>query len=234
VQLGIDESREQTRRILARQREGDTLDGILRREESAAIRRKHQNAQRLLRPLKVVNPFARSLDYPDERLQMRREQRKYLTLIRSIALLHQHQREVKRVERDGCEVEYIEVIPADIALANRLARAVLGRSLDELAQPTRLLLKHLAEMTRGLGPRRFTRQDVRDATSWSDHQIRTHLVHLQTLEYVVLASGRNGQRMTYELLFDGDPDEDRLYLSGLADIEVVLARRAADDDASSR
>lgn len=189
VQLGIDESREQTRRILARQREGDTLDGILRREEGAAIRRKHQNAQRLLRPLKVVNPFAPSLVYPDERLQMRREQRKYLALIRSIALLHQHQREIKRVEHDGQEVEYVEVVPSDIALANRLARAVLGRSLDELAQPTRLLLKHLAEMTRGHAPRRFTRQDIRDATGWSDHQVRTHLAHLLTLEYVVLASG---------------------------------------------
>jgi len=234
VQLGIDESREQTRRILARQRESHTLPGILQREESAAIRRKHQNAQRLLRPLKVVNPFAPYLAYPDERLQMRREQGKYLALIRTVALLHQHQREIKRVERDGCVVEYVEVVPNDIALANRLARAVLGRSLDELAQPTRLLLKLLAEMTRVRAHRRFTRQDIREATGWGDHPIRTHLAHLQTLEYVVLVSGRNGQRMIYELLFDGDPDEDQRYLSGIADIEDVLARRAADDKASSR
>ncbi|MGH9364866.1 MAG: CHC2 zinc finger domain-containing protein, partial [Thermoanaerobaculia bacterium] len=82
VQAGIDESAEQTRRILIRQREADTLDGILRREEAASIRRRHHNLQRLLRPLRVVNPYAPALSYPDERLQMRREQKKYLTLIK--------------------------------------------------------------------------------------------------------------------------------------------------------
>ncbi len=34
------------------------------------------------------------------------------------------------------EVTYIEATPADVALANRLAHEVLGRSLDELARPS--------------------------------------------------------------------------------------------------
>ena len=57
---------------------------------------------------------------------------KYLALIDAIALLHQHQRKIATVEVDGAAVEYVEVTEADIALANRLAHAVLGRSLDEL------------------------------------------------------------------------------------------------------
>jgi DNA primase catalytic core len=223
VQVGIDESAEQTRRILRRQREADTLDGVLRREETSAVCRRQQNLQRLLRPLKVVNPYAPQLAYPDERLQMRREQKKYLTLIKTITLLHQHQREVKRAARHGIEVEYVEVLPSDIALANRLAREVLGLSLDELAHPTRLLLKHLVELTQGRkrGEKLFTRQDVREATGWTDWQVRIHLAQLVDLEYVVLACGRNGRRMTYELLFDGDPDEDRRYLAGLVDVAAL-------------
>lgn len=224
VQVGIDESAEQTRRILQRQREADTLDGILRREEGLVLRRLHRNLQRLLRPLQVVNPFAPYLSYPDERLQMRREQKKYLTLIKSIALLHQHQREIKRASRNGLDVEYIEVEPADITLANRLAREVLGHGIDELAHPTRQLLKQLVEMTRSKKPgvRCFTRRDIRTWTGWNDWQVRVHLGKLLELEYVVLATGRNGRLMSYELLFDGDPEGDRRYLAGLVDIEALL------------
>jgi len=236
VQVGIDESAEQTRRILRRQREADTLDGVLCRQETSIVRLRQQNLQRLLRPLKVVNPYAPQLAYPDERLQMRREQKKYLTLIKTIALLHQHQREVKHAARGGVEIEYVEVAPRDITLANALAREILGRGLDELAHSSRLLLKHLVEMTREQKPgeRCFTRRDVRAHTGWSDWQVRVHLGQLVELEYVVLAGGRNGQRMSYELLFDGDPEEDSKYLAGLVDVEAQLAERAATGNGDPR
>jgi len=220
VQVSIDESAEQTRRILARQREADTLEGVLGRQEAEHVRVRQRHLQRLLRPLKVVNPFASKLVYPDGRLQMRREQKKYLTLIRAIALLHQHQREVQRARRGEVEIEYIEAIPSDITLANRLAREVLGRSLDELAAPTRDLLKHLVEMTKLRGSHRFTRADIREATGWSDWSVRVHLAHLVEMEYVVVASGRNGKQMAYDLLFTGDPDEDRNWLAGLVEVET--------------
>src|SRR5262249_32842526 len=58
IQVGIDESEEQTRRILARQRDMETLDGIVKRAEAQAIRRRQHNIHRLLKPLQVVNPFA--------------------------------------------------------------------------------------------------------------------------------------------------------------------------------
>ena len=52
----------------------------------------HQNAQRLLRPLDVLNPYARWLSFPDQTTRLRRDHEKYLTLIDTIALLHQHHR----------------------------------------------------------------------------------------------------------------------------------------------
>jgi len=33
--------------------------------------------------------------------------------------------------------------------------------------------------------------------------------------------------MTYELLYDGDPEADGRYLAGLVDVEALLARQAA-------
>ena len=55
----------------------------------------HQNAQRLLKPLAVVNPYAPKLTFPAHTLRARRDHKKYLGLIRSMAFLHQYQREVK-------------------------------------------------------------------------------------------------------------------------------------------
>nr|CAC9163488.1 Uncharacterised protein [Escherichia coli] len=75
----------------------------------------HQNAQRLLRPLNVVNLFASQLTFMSDKTRTRRDHMKYLTLIRAIALLHQYQREIKRVEHRGQVVEYIEVAREDIA-----------------------------------------------------------------------------------------------------------------------
>ena len=138
--LTINESREQTRRILARQRSARTLAGLQATSEAESIRKLHQNAQRLLRPLAVVNPYAEDLTFLDDRTRMRRDHAKYLTLIEAIALLRQHQREIKTLRQAGAVIEYIEVTLSDIALANRLAHEVLGRSLDELPPQTRRVL----------------------------------------------------------------------------------------------
>ena len=74
----------------------------------------HRNAQSLLQPLKVVNPFADQLTFLDDKTRSRRDHMKYLTLIRAIALLHQHQRRVHTVEHRGKPVRYVEVEPGDI------------------------------------------------------------------------------------------------------------------------
>ena len=71
--------------------------------------RVHRNAQRLLKPLLVANPYARELTFLDSRTRTRRDHMKYLTLIRAIALLHQHQRSRKTVTHNGKALEYIEV-----------------------------------------------------------------------------------------------------------------------------
>jgi hypothetical protein len=160
--LTVDEGREQTRAIHHRQREAQTLEGLIAKRERAHIERLHQNAQRLLRPLLVSNPYARELTFLDHQTRTRRDFPKYLTLIRTVALLHQYQREVKEHEHRGEVLRYIEVTRSDIALANRLAHEVLGRSLDELPPQTRRLLGLVDEAGDGGGeaarrrPERFS------------------------------------------------------------------------------
>lgn len=225
--LTIDESREQTAAIQARQRRARTLEGLLAETRAEDVRIAHRAAQALLRPLKVVNPFAQDLTFATDRVRLRRDHAKYLALIDAIALLHQYQRAVRTLEHGGRTVEYVEVIREDIALANRLAHEVLGRSLDELPPQTRRVLAQtqafVAERAQAMacepGAVRFTRRELREALSLSDKQLRVHVDRLVELEYVIAHAGRNGQRFVYELAFDGDPASDAPQAVGLVALD---------------
>jgi len=227
--LSVDESREQTQLIHAQQRKRRTLEGLKASEDKQRLITLHQNAQRLLRPLKVVNPFAEHLTFLSDKTRTRRDHEKYLALIDAITLLHQYQREVKRVEHDGAVIEYIEVTLDDIELANQLAHEVLGRTLDELPPQTRKLLKLIGEMVERdcaqsktkSSEYRFTRKQVRDFCGWSDGQLKIHCVRLEELEYLLVHKGSRGRSIEYELLFDGDASAQSLHLMGLIDTATL-------------
>jgi DNA primase len=226
VPLTLDESVEQTRAILARQRRRYSLEGVLAQATAESVRRLHHNAQRLLRPLRVVNPFHELLTYPAERLIHRREQQKYLALISAIALLHQHQREIKRAATDEIEIEYVEVTLDDIALANELTQATLARSLDELAPPVRGMYQEIRRLCEQRAEQLkcepdevpLTRREIREATGWSDWQVRIYCQQLLELEYLWAASGANGKKFCYELAWYAAEEEQRPLLRGLVDV----------------
>ncbi|OTA18461.1 DNA primase [Xenorhabdus vietnamensis] len=219
--LTVNESREQTEAIHALQRQKQTLEGLLAENEREYLTTLHQNAQRLLKPLNVVNPYASQLTFLSDKTRTRRDHMKYLTLIQSIALLHQHQREIKSTEHRGKRLEYIEVTKDDIRLANQLAHEILGRTLDEMPPQTRKLLLLIQQMANEMASRgqqtlrevRFTRRDIRAYTNWSDSQLKLHCQRLSDMEYLLVHGGSRGHLLQYELLWDGDGDS--AYLSGL-------------------
>ena len=242
--LSVDEGREQTEAIHRLQRIKRTLQGLRAKQDKARLIRLHQNAQRLLRPLAVVNPYADRLTFLSDKTRTRRDHEKYLTLIDTIALLHQHQRPVKTMLDAGRAIEYVEVTADDISQANAIAHEVLGRSLDELPPQTRRLLAsialHVREKMRAQAiPQaevRFTRRDVRAWTGWGDTQLRLHLTRLHELEYLLAHRGMRGQSFEYELAFDGDTAENAPRLVGLIEAGELADERSepATTTASSR
>jgi DNA primase len=220
--LTVNETREQTQAIHARQRIQQTLEGLLMDTERQTTISLHQNAQRLLKPVSVVNPYANRLTFLDDKTRTRRDHLKYLTLIRAIALLHQHQRPLKRFMHKGQPLEYIEATKGDIELANRLAHELLGRTLDELPPQARRLLNWLRVWVsercaaRGIERRefRFTRRQVREQTRWGDTQLKLYLARLVEMEYLIAHSNGRRQASEYELLYDGTGEESA-HLCGL-------------------
>jgi len=233
VLLTVDESREQTRRILKWQRWEETAEGLLARHQSKAVQKKHHNAQRLLAPLEVVIPV--DLPFPESHLILRREQKKAQRLLKAIALLHQHQRPRKTMKDPGRAagvIEYIEVTEQDVAIARDLLPLILERNLDELSPPTRALLlqiEKLVEEKRKAAPARppapslgaasslrlrrpgeadeahllVSRQEIQKATGLSYWHVRTYMPQLVEYEYLAEARGRNG-RTLYRLLREGE------------------------------
>ena len=241
IVLTVDEDRAQTRAIHAAQRSAQTLDGLLAKAERDAVLKVHRDAQRLLAPVLVVNPYARALTFADDRTRTRRDHLKYLTLIRTIALLHQHQRPTMTTVQGGRELAYIEATPADVALANRLAHEVLGRSLDELAPQTRRLLEVLDDYvttraTEGHMERsevRFSRRELRESCAWGDTQLKVHLARLVELEYLVVHRAERAG-YSYELAWDGAGRDGSAFLVGLLDPAALDAATAYDSDRSGQ
>ena len=225
----IDESQQQTAKILEAQRIARTLDGFKLRIEQEAISKKHHALQRLLKPLHVVNPYGKLLTYNDEQLLTRRDHPKYLDLIETIAFLHQYRKAVKHITINGQAIDYIEADLSDITLANELATEILGKSLDELNGPSRRLLilteKMVSEWAKSQNTEphciEFTRRQLREHTRWSDYQVRTHIGQLVDLEYLVPCGGRQGAEYKYRLYWDGRGRNGERFLLGLKPVEEI-------------
>jgi hypothetical protein len=176
--------------------------------------------------LRVVNPYASSLTFLDDRTRTRRDHEKYLTLIDTIVLLHQYQRPAKAHQGKP----YVEATLADVELANRLAAEVLGRSLDELPPQTRRLLELVEQMVNNRcvqeqiarSDYHFSRREMREFSGWTDFQVRVHLERLKEMEYVLAHRGRRGQLFEYELLYAGEGVDGDKFVMGLVEVGKLV------------
>jgi len=232
--LTVDESREQTKAIHQMQRERRTLEGIRARKEKEKLLKLHRNAQRLLRPLSILNPYAKRLTFLDDKTRTRRDHEKYLCLIDAIAFLNQYQRSIKSTGYgdNGRPDRYVIVSLDDIELANRLADDVLGRTLDELPPQTRRLLMLIEEMVIKNCKKlkiersdyRFTRRQVREYCGWGNTQLKVHFKRLEDMEYLIIHRGKRGLTFEYELLYDGKGKDGKSFLMGLINVDKLRCR----------
>ncbi|MCK5920669.1 MAG: hypothetical protein KAG66_06990, partial [Methylococcales bacterium] len=102
--LYLDTSLEQDDRIMRYQRRLHKNE--VNQDREVEIREQMKNCQRVLQPLKVINPFALEMDLPIEAFKPRRTNAHYLDFIAAITFYHQYQRPHK-VDSETGEI-YIE------------------------------------------------------------------------------------------------------------------------------
>jgi DNA primase len=220
VFISIDESEEMTKKVLIKQRENHTKQGMLNKLKSNEITKKHHNANRLLKPLHVFNPYAELLTFTSRSLRARRDHTKYLNLILAIAYLFQYQKKTHTMDFKGKALEYINVTLDDIEKANTIANYVLGRSLDELSPSSKKLLILIKDMCKD-SDHHFSRRHIREYSKWSDFQVRTHIRQLEDLEYLYSVMGKRGKEYVYELVYNGEGEDGKPFVIGLTDIKQL-------------
>ncbi|MCZ7647448.1 MAG: hypothetical protein M5U26_19690 [Planctomycetota bacterium] len=184
-ELPVDESPEQTARILDAQRRSKAEPGYSGKR--GTIVGLHRNAMRLLECRPVVIPFAQRIEFPASSVRHRREQERFLALIEASALLHQHQR-----IKDG---EFIVADARDFEAARRLASDSIRRSAEELS---RNALDVLA-IAQAFGEDAFTLNDLQgERPDWTRHKLRAGLDELLALE--IVASPRRTRPRQYRLV----------------------------------
>ncbi len=195
-ELYLDESDEQTKAIFAAQRKARTLDGWKTERLREKVRKTHHDAQRLLRPLKVIIPYVDLLEFPQSWLRGRRDHDRFLSLIEGIAFLHQYQRTIG-TDRGA---EYIEADVADYAHAYDLAQTVFANTLGDLPKPVADLMTRIEAMLAESGKSEFTRREVREYTRLPDHLLKRHMRAVEDLEYVSVTRASQGGSFRYRLL----------------------------------
>lgn len=222
--LTIDESPEQTKNILQAQISKNMLDWYQTTADESSIVQLHHNMQRLLKSLTVTFSRDLKLVWPYSRLQMRREQKKFVSLVKAITLLHQYQRKTGTIKRpDGKKIEYVQATQRDIDLALELGREVFARNVDDVSPTARrllaeivLLVKEKYDDMKTLDPDRelfmyevpFNRKELREETGWSETQVRRNIDQLVELGYLGRINGRQGSTFRYLLLDDGSADPE--------------------------
>jgi len=194
--LYVDESNEQDERIMKYQRMH--YAGKVDVDYQLKCSKQLRNVQRLLKPKRIVNPFAEYLELPKYVFKRRRTNIHYLQLIEVITFYHQFQREEKFDEVSG--EAYIETELQDIQLANTLIKDVLLRKSDNLNGVTRNYLESLTAYLKANKAMVFSNQEVRREFRISEPTLRRYHKLLIQEGYIRERDDIKGVSKSYELL----------------------------------
>ena len=137
--LYIDESEAQDKKIMSYQRRASA--GKINEDEQLKAAQLLCNVQRVLKPIKVINPFAEYLELPVSVFKPRRTNSHYLQFIEAITFYKQFQR-TQQVNKETGEL-FIETEIEDIKEANELITEVLLRKSDTITGAARNHLENL-------------------------------------------------------------------------------------------
>jgi hypothetical protein len=159
----LDESKEQDKKVMHYQRLLSA--GKINLETEHQTKHFLQNVQRVLKTIKIINPYAEHLEIPDEVFKPRRSNAHYLGFIEAVTFYHQYQR-IEEVNADTGEI-YIQTTLEDIAIANELMKDILLRKSDELNKATRTYFEYLKAWLKSEEKQSFVLGEARKALNVS-------------------------------------------------------------------
>jgi hypothetical protein len=193
--LYLDESKEQDERVMQYQRAQSA--GMINAQAEYGAKTLLKNAQRILQPVTVKNPYAQLLKLPEGVFKPRRTNAHYLQFIEAVTFYLQMQREQYADEESG-EV-YIKTTPEDIAIANELMKDVLLRKSDELSGACRQFFEGLKAHLKQNNIKQFTNKEIRSAMRINHNTQKMFMVSLQQYGYIKKTEGDKKKGFYYEV-----------------------------------
>ena len=213
--LFVDETQEQTGRILEYQRFLQTPKGFLVKQRIPSIIEKHKAAQKLLQSVMIINPYAELMGFPERRLEARRDQMKFIQVLNAVAFLNQYRRERKTIEDTAAKetFEYIEPALDDYRITYELLveSGILSNTLSDIPKNARDLYEIIKKMAMEMSGENskpvkdihFTRKMVWEYSGWSNFQVRKYMEILLEYELIEILSGNiSGQKHHYRIILE--------------------------------
>lgn len=194
--LYLDESQEQDDKIMQYQRQ--ISSGEINFYEQKEIQEFLQNTQRILKPIRIINRYAKHLSLPLEVFKPRRTNNHYLQFIEAITFYYQYQRK-QQADKETGEI-YIETILEDIENANRLLKEVLLRKSDELTGSCRNYLESLKSYLKANKKKQFTNREIRQLLRVNPSNQKRYNLQLQLGYYIKKVEGKKATGYHYEIV----------------------------------
>ena len=195
--IAVDESHEQTLRIIEYQNKKSA--GLIDEKREQQITDFLQNCIRILKPYKVINPYADKVKLPEEAQKIRRLNALYQAFVKQITLLHQFQRKQDAQGRLISEKE-------DLQVAAEIMFESIVLKVDELDGSLRQFYERLKTYvkTKGNGHHEsyeFNQREIRHILNLSKSQLQRYLNDLIQLEYIRQAGGHINKGFNYKVMY---------------------------------
>jgi len=206
--IGVDESDEQTQRIIAYQNK--RLAGLIDTKEEKKAKEFLQHCLRCIKPMEVVNYYADKIALPLEAKMLRRLNSHYQAFVKQITILHQHQRETDDQGRLIAE-------PQDLKMACDILFDAIMLKVDDLDSSLRQFFDRMKFFVRELAKQNhkpesetvFTQREIRLGLNASKSMCFRFMEDLELLEYVQKTGGYANRGFKYKIVYWDDMETVR-------------------------
>lgn len=189
--IAVDESKEQTQRIISHQNRRNAGEINPKAQQKAV-----QFIQQMVRCLKyyeVINPYATRLELPEKVHKVRRLNEMYQAVIKQVTFLNQHQRQLTKDNQLITEIE-------DIEQATEVLFESIVLKVDELDGSLRQFFERLKKYVKN-EDKEFVLRDIRQELNVSKTQIFRNIQMLLELEYVKQIGGYSNKGIRYKICY---------------------------------
>ena len=196
--VGVDESEEQTLRIIRHQNR--KLAGLVDDQKEIEARGLLHNLARALKPYEVINKYADKVQLPMEARMLRRLNSHYQGFVKQITILHQYQREKDDRGR-------LIATKEDLILASEILFDAIMIKVDELDSSLRQFFNRMKAFVKSKDAMEFTQRDIRLGLNVSKSSCFRYMEDLEQLEYIQKVGGYANRGFKYKIVYFDDMEK---------------------------